>query len=146
MVKGTPAIHLLTKDNIIKLTPQEQANEALDNMLMFINGSLYTKKNYVLWLRKFMKFCNVTNPNDLLFNKNAIVLERKIFSFIKDERDNKNTSPGSIHNYIASIKLFYTANRIEGISWIAVNKVKGERILKIHDRPYEHEQIAKLLT
>jgi integrase len=136
----------LTKDNIIKLTSEEQSSEAFENMLMFINDSPYTKKSYVFWLRKFMKFCGVTEPDKLLSYGDSLALERKIFSFIKDERDNKKTSPGSIHNYIAALKLFYSANKIEGISWLAVKKVKGARVIKIHDKPYEHEQIAKLLT
>jgi integrase len=113
---------------------------------LFLNSikSKDTKRVYLIYLQKYLKFVNCKTINDLIVEyKDAKDIERKIIDFIiqmKDEGKNYR----SISNYLTPVISFYRINDII-LNSKKINKFMPPKTRVKKNRGYEHEEIQKLL-
>jgi site-specific recombinase XerD len=83
---------------------------ALINFLESFSDSEYTRRSYLSQLNKFMKFCHVQDPEELLLWDQKVIGD-KIIKFVIQCRKEDRVQH-SIHAYYASIKHFYEMNDV----------------------------------
>jgi site-specific recombinase XerD len=120
----------------------EQQNIEQEVYFNFINSlkSPVTKQVYKTNINYYLKFCDFTKLSELLTIHEP---DKQIIKYIMSLR-NRALATNSIDTRLSAIYHFYTMNDI------TLNKKKirmfiGEPTLKVIDKPYNHEQIQKIL-
>ncbi|NWK02258.1 site-specific integrase [Marine Group I thaumarchaeote] len=101
-----------------------------------------TKKTYTFVLNKFREYFIIKDYDSLVS-----IGSKKIQVMIEDYvlyLRSKNSSYGSIHNVICSLKLFFSMNDIV-CNWVKINKMKPERKKLRGDKPYTTEDLRIIL-
>jgi integrase len=134
---------------------------------LFFDGvrSEKTRKNYVLFLQKFLDVVPVSIYRDILneepeneFNKqidqfcklaktDVKITKQIIHAFVrelKDKVEKKEIKPGTISNYLKPIKALFAVNEID-FSWKLINK-SLPLVGKTSDRAYTREELQTLLA
>lgn len=99
-----------------------------------------TRSNYELLFQKYIEY--VSNE-DLFFENNPRLIEKKIIDFILSLRD-QGKSCSAIRNYLTPIKSFYKINDIV-LNDNKILKFLPEQLKIGDDRGYRHEEIRKML-
>ena len=97
-----------------------------------------TKKTYTFVLNKFREYFIIKDYDSLVS-----IGSKKIQVMIEDYvlyLRSKNSSYGSVHNVICSLKLFFSMNDIV-CNWVKINKMKPERKKLRGDKPYTTEDL-----
>ncbi len=129
---------------------QDQNQQDLDPERLFFNSirSQATKLVYTTYLRRFMKFVNCNNINDLIFKfKDADPndIQRRVIEFIIQMKESGGMNYQSIHNYVAPVISFYKINDIV-LNTRKISKFMPPKTRVKKNRGYEHEEIQKLLN
>ena len=101
-----------------------------------------TKKTYTFVLNKFREHFIIKDYNSLIS-----IESKKIQEMVEDYvlyLRSKNSSYGSVHNVICSLKLFFSMNDIV-CNWVKINKMKPERKKLRGDKPYTTEDLRIIL-
>ena len=101
-----------------------------------------TKKTYTFVLNKFREHFIIKDYNSLIS-----IESKKIQEMVEDYvlyLRSKNSSYGSAHNVICSLKLFFSMNDIV-CNWVKINKMKPERKKLMGDKPYTTEDLRIIL-
>jgi len=109
----------------------------------FMNSlkSPYTKENYSLNIKLYLKFCNLTKLSELLTIPEP---QKQIIKYIMSLRERK-LSTNSINTMLCAIYHLYEMNDLV-LNKKKINMFIGEPTLKIVDRPYTYEEIQKILN
>jgi site-specific recombinase XerD len=127
---------------LVEKLEYDQQSPALVNFIESLNN-VYTKKYYLEYLKKFMKFYRIENAQELLLLDPKVTTEN-IITFILSCRK-AGRAQGTIHQYYVAIKHFYEINDAI-LNWKKIKKFAGKFTCKrANDRPYFHEEIHKLL-
>jgi integrase len=117
-------------------------SEAYLNFISSIDSPV-TKHFYRIWLAYFMKFLKSTNYDDLLR-----IEPRKIEGLIRDYivymREGKRLAHATMSSRIAAISHFLHMNDVQ-INWKKIKKYMGKHRSIVEDRPYQREEIKKLI-
>ena len=117
-------------------------SESYKNFISSIDSPI-TKRCYRYWLAYFMKFLHCTDYDAL-----SKIEPRKIEGFIRDYivymREDKKFAPATISGRIAAISHFLEMNDVH-INRKKIKKYKGKHRSKVEDRPYQREEIKKLI-
>jgi hypothetical protein len=92
----------------------ESLQQQSDAERLFLNSikSKDTKRAYLIYLQKYLKFVNCKTINDLIVEyKDAKDIERKIIDFIIQMKE-EGKNYGSISNYLTPVISFYRINDI----------------------------------
>ena len=101
-----------------------------------------TKKTYTFVLNKFREYF-IIKDYDSLVSIDSKKIQVMIEDYVLYLRS-KNSSYGSIHNVICSLKLFFSMNDIV-CNWVKINKMKPERKKLRGDKPYTTEDLRIIL-
>lgn len=120
-----------------------QTDNAYQLFVSSIRNS-HSRDIYEKALKYFMDFLGVTEYYKLL-DKQPVLIEGDILSYIEYLRDTRKVAPATLGTYVGAIKRFYDENEIESIKWNKINKRKGDYFRVVEDRPYTREEIKQLL-
>ncbi len=113
---------------------------------LFLNSikSQDTKRVYLIYLQKYLKFVNCKTINELASEfKDPKDIERRIIEFIiQMKEEGKNFR--SIRNYLTPVISFYKINDIM-LNSKKINKFMPSKTRAKKNRGYSHEEIRKLL-
>ena len=114
----------------------------MQQLELFLNTikSPETKSNYELLFQKYMDY---VSSDDLFFENNPRLIEKKIIEFILYLRE-QGKSCSAIRNYLTPIKSFYKINDVV-LNDRKILKFLPEQLKVGNDRAYTHEEISKLL-
>ena len=114
----------------------------MQQLELFLNTikSPETKSNYELLFQKYMDY---VSSDDLFFDNNPRLIEKKIIEFILSLRE-QGKSCSAIRNYLTPIKSFYKINDVV-LNDGKILKFLPEQLKVGNDRAYTHEEISKLL-
>ena len=101
-----------------------------------------TKKTYTFVLNKFREHF-IIKDYDSLVSIDSKKIQEMIEDYVLYLRS-KNSSYGSVHNVICSVKLFFSMNDIV-CNWVKINKMKPERKKLRGDKPYTTEDLRIIL-
>src|SRR6476620_8879348 len=113
---------------------------------LYINSikSQDTKRVYLIYLQKYLKFVNCNSINELVTEfKDPKDIERRIINFIiqmKEEEMNFR----SIRNYVTPVISFYKINDIM-LNSKKINKFMPAKTRVKKNRGYTHDEVRKLL-
>ena len=116
----------------------------------FINAikSQATQEAYKFYLKKYMQFYNIKNPDDLLLDRhNPTAIEDKIIDWLMSMRKDPRftVSFGTRHTYLAGVIFFYDINDVM-LRRKKISRFLGpETTRKRKDRAYTTEEIKKIL-
>ncbi len=117
-------------------------SEAYPNFISSIDSPV-TKHFYRIWLAYFMKFLKLTNYDDLLKLEPRIV-ESRIRDYIVYMREHKRLAHATMASRVAALSHFLQMNDVQ-INWKKIKKYMGKRRSIVEDRPYQREEIKKLI-
>lgn|SRR5215467_1447773 len=117
-------------------------SEAYLNFISSIDSPV-TKHFYRIWLVYFMKFLKCTNYDDLL-RIEPRKLEGLIRDYIVYMREDKRPAHATMSSRIAAISHFLHMNDVQ-INWKKIKKYMGKHRSIVEDRPYQREEIKKLI-
>jgi integrase len=117
--------------------------EAYHNFIIHITNT-QTRVGYVAALKSFLKFCQTESPDDLLFNGDIKTIQNTVSRFLIHLQA-EGFSPATGSHHLAALKFFYTMNDLTSINWKKVSKVKAKPRRVANDRPYNTNEIAKML-
>jgi integrase len=108
----------------------------------FINSikSDETRVQYESKLKLFMKFCNISDMNEL---KN-IDAQKYLIQYISELRNNKLSS-SAINGRLYPVFHFYEMNDIV-LNKKKIKMFQGEYVKRARDRAYTHEEISRILN
>jgi site-specific recombinase XerC len=113
---------------------------------LFINSikSQDTKRVYLIYLQKYLKFvkCNTINELVMEFNDPKDI-ERRIINFIIQMKE-EGMNFRSIRNYLTPVISFYKINDIM-LNSKKINKFMPPKTRAKKNRGYTHEEVRKLL-
>jgi len=113
---------------------------------LFLNSikSKDTKRVYLIYLQKYLKFVNCKTINDLMVEYNdPRDIERKIIDFIIQMKE-EGRNFLSIRNYVTPVISFYKINDIM-LNSKKINKFMPPKTRVKKNRGYTHEEVQKLL-
>jgi len=117
-------------------------SEAYLNFISSIDSPV-TKHFYRIWLAYFMIFLKCTNYDDLL-RIEPRKLEGLIRDYIVYMREGKRLAHATMSSRIAAISHFLHMNDVQ-INWKKIKKYMGKHRNIVEDRPYQREEIKKLI-
>ena len=124
----------------IQYTSFERFTNSLHNKI--------TIKNYTKCLNYFLKYCQLTDYNQLLSTEELIDDNKKsdlISDYLIYIQKERNLSSSFINNTFSAIKRFYTVNKVR-LDWDHLALYKGKQKGKVvDDRLYTKEEINQLL-
>ena len=128
----------LVKSSSIRDIPMQRS------IILFYSAikSEQTKKTYTFVLNKFREHFIIKDYNSLIS-----IESKKIQEMVEDYvlyLRSKNSSYGSVHNVICSLKLFFSMNDIV-CNWTKINKMKPEKKKLRGDKPYTTEDLRIIL-
>lgn len=109
--------------------------------------SINNKKTRLEYTRFLVYYCywkKIKSFEDLLKGDSAQIKE-DIKDYLKYLKEERGLAAGSRSGATAAIKHFYSMNDIE-LNWYQISKFIGKDDTIAQDRPYTHEQIAKVLS
>jgi integrase len=114
----------------------------VEQLQLFLNSirSPETRSNYEILFQKYMDYVSI---EDLFFENNPRLIEKKIIDFILYLRD-QGKSCSAIRNYLTPIKSFYKINDVV-LNDRKILKFLPEQLKVGNDRAYTHEEISKML-
>ena len=134
MSKSVGSRKPLVKSTSIRVKPMQRSVILFNSALK----SEQTKKLYTFTLNKFREYFIIKDYDSLIS-----IGHKKIQEMIEDYvlyLRSKNSSYGSVHNVICSLKLFFSMNDIV-CNWVKINKMKPERKKLRGDKPYTTEDL-----
>lgn len=116
-----------------------------DSERLFINSikSQDTKRVYLIYLQKYLKFVNCKTINELMEFKDPKDIERRIINFIIQMKE-EGMNFRSIRNYLTPVISFYKINDIL-LNSKKINKFMPPKTRAKKNRGYTHQEVRKLL-
>ena len=117
----------------------------MQRSVILFHSAIKSEKTKTLYMKTLEKFREhfIIKDYDSLVSIDSKKLQEMIEDYVLYLRS-KNSSYGSVHNVICSLKLFYSMNDII-CNWFKINKMKPERKKLRGDKPYTTEQIRIIL-
>jgi hypothetical protein len=104
-----------------------------------------TKKAWVSAVNMYMEFRHLQNYSQLL-EGTPEQHEEWLEDYIEYKQEVMGVRSQSVGSQLSGLRKFYRANKYKGIDWESVRESLGEPIKAVKDKPYTHEQIAKLVA
>lgn len=104
-----------------------------------------TRKVWTRNLNEFMTFTKHTHYHQLLKYK-AEQTEKQLKNYIIWKQNVKKTRPQSVAVKLTAVKHYYWINKKKDIDWDIVKSFLGETKRAVQDKPYTHQQIARILA
>lgn len=104
-----------------------------------------TRKAWVSALNMYMEFRG-TKTYSALLKGTPEQQEQWLEEYIEWKQETKGVRSQSVSSQLSGLRKFYRANKYKGIDWEDVREALGEAIKAVKDKPYTHEQIAKLVA
>src|SRR5689334_25115548 len=120
----------------------EERGEAYKNFINSINSDI-TRQNYERAFAYFMTFCKISNYQGMV-SPNPQILEGLIRDYLIHLRYELKLSPGTVEAYLSPIIHFYEMNDVT-IKWKKLKKFRAEYYGVVEDKPYNREQIKKIV-
>ena len=130
---------MATLENAAKNNSSNEDNEAYFNFINSIKSES-TKKVYEGNIRLFMKFCDVSDLEELL----NIDAQKSIIKYVISLKELK-LAGNTIKSRLNPVFHFFEMNDVS-LNKKKINTFKGEFIKKSRDKAYTHEQIKKILV
>jgi integrase len=126
-----------------------EREKEVDPEKLFFNSikSPATKRAYIIYLQRFMKFVNCQTINGLIHdfkNLDSKDIERRLIEFIIHLKEDEGMNFRSIYNYIGPVISFYKINDFM-INSKKLNRFMPPKTRIKKNRGYEHEEIQKML-
>ena len=119
----------------------DQSDPAFERFIRKIKSPA-SRKAWISALNQYMEYRHCTKYSQLLKGKPQ-QHEEWIEEYIAYRQD-KGTRAQSVGSQVTGLRKFYRANKVKGIDWEEVREALGETVRAVEDKPYTHEQIARL--
>ena len=101
-----------------------------------------TREQYKRCLVRFMRYCSITDIDNLLvLSQDSKTMRQKIIDYIGYLKRERNLGANAINLYVGSIFHFYSMNDIT-LNRKKIGRYIPENIQKNNDRAYTREEIA----
>ena len=104
-----------------------------------------TRKAWISALNQYMEYRGTKTYSQLL-EGTPEQQEQWLEEYIEWKQETRGVRAQSVGSQLSGLRKFYRANKFKGIEWDDVREVLGEVIKAVNDKPYTHEQIAKLVA
>jgi integrase len=126
---------------------QAQITLSGQSYLNFVNAlrSPITRSHYERALKRYMIFCNVSSPDQLL-NRDTKIIQASIIDWITFLRNPPSSlSHASLTFFRSAIITFFEMNNITNLNSKRIGRYQGEKQRQFTDRAYTREEIHKLV-
>lgn len=122
---------------------EQLLSNSYHNFVRYIRNPI-TRTVYVGRLKRFLNYCQVKDYDSLLFGNDSRIIQSHVTDFLI-HLQGLDLSSGTVANHRTGLKSFYEMNDVTNLNWRKISKVMSEHKKVANDRPYNRDEIARML-